>query len=426
VTQSIEALTGATWVVAGLVAVVAAALLWFVLATREARVRGRREGSEAATLSLALQEAVTNLRAQERATSARAQASEELNSQIVSSLTAGLMVVDGSGHVEILNPAGCRLLEVEDDPIGMDHRTLLARAAPLLDLITECQRSGVAVNRRTLQLGGGLRASHFGVSVSPLVGGGTDRVICLFADLSTVHELEEQLRLKETLARLGELTAGIAHEFRNGLATIHGYGRLIDAAALPEQYRTFLEEIRQETESLGKVVTNFLAFARPAEVVFAPVDLRPLVERVVFDIGLEFDRPGTIAVEGTFGVVDGDEVMLRQAVANLLRNAMQACLTVDVDPKVTVDGDAETAPGQCRLSVFDNGPGISPAVKEKLFVPFFTARRGGTGLGLAIVQKIIVTHRGRVATGSSPTGGARFDVLLPRAGSALSSMDGYS
>ena len=87
-------------------------------------------------------------------------------------------------------------------------------------------------------------------------------------------ELEEQLRLKEALARLGELTAGLAHEFSNGLATIHGYGRLLDPDALPEPHRAYVEGIRAETTALGEVVTNFLSFARPEPLAMAPVDLR--------------------------------------------------------------------------------------------------------------------------------------------------------
>src|SRR5690606_4679195 len=108
------------------------------------------------------------------------------------------------------------------------------------------------------------QTSHLGVTVSPIrdkvgVGHGA---ICLFTDLSDVVELEEQLRLKDSLARLGELTAGIAHEFRNGLATIHGYARLMDPAQLPDEYRPYVTGIREETEALGEIVTNFLNFAK--------------------------------------------------------------------------------------------------------------------------------------------------------------------
>ena len=95
--------------------------------------------------------------------------------------------------------------------------------------------------------------------------------------------LEEQLRLKEALARLGELTAGLAHEFRNGLATVHGYARLMDPASLPPTQQAYVEGIREETQALGEVVTNFLNFAKPEPLTLVPIELARLVERAAED-----------------------------------------------------------------------------------------------------------------------------------------------
>src|SRR4029077_7030500 len=164
--------------------------------------------------------------------------------------------------------------------------------------------------------------------VSPLFDGHGELngAVCLFSDLTAVKDLEEQLRLKESLASVGELTAGIAHEFRNGLATIHGYGKLIDLDALPAAFRPYVEGIRAETESLGEIVTNFLNFARPAQLTLSDVDLSAICERVAEEV-----RPdvralgGDVTVRGSFGRLQGDEVLLRQAFSNLVRNAVEAC-----------------------------------------------------------------------------------------------------
>ena len=111
------------------------------------------------------------------------------------------------------------------------YRDVLPEA--LAQVIGECLEVGTPVFRRTVQVEQADRPpAYFGVSVSPL-SGQPHGAICLFTDLTPVVEMEEQLRLKESLARVGELTAGIAHEFRNGLATIHGYARLLDLKALP-------------------------------------------------------------------------------------------------------------------------------------------------------------------------------------------------
>jgi signal transduction histidine kinase len=251
--------------------------------------------------------------------------------------------------------------------------------------------------------------------VSPLGGSEPDAggAICLFSDLTAVMELEEQLRLKETLARLGELTAGIAHEFRNGLATIHGYGRLIDPAALPPQFRPYIEGIRQEAVALGQVVTNFLNFARPTQLSLATLDLGALIARAADDIRVELPPGARLDVRGDFGQVEGDDVLLRQAFLNLLRNALEACVQAGITPLIIVEGIIDAGQGVARVSVHDNGPGIPEDRRERVFRPFFTTKATGTGLGLALVQKIVVTHNGRVTSGVSPQGGACLQVTLP-------------
>jgi signal transduction histidine kinase len=367
-------------------------------------------------MAAALQDAIQKLRAQERATAERAEASERLNTQIVNSLTAGLLVVTRGGEVQILNPAGRRMLGL-DAQAGSRLSELPRAAAPLAGVIEECLTTGQPIVRRALEMPDAGAVTHVGVTVSPL--GLSDKapptgVICLFSDLTAVIELEDQLRMKETLARLGELTAGIAHEFRNGLATIHGYGKLLDPNALPQQFRPYVEGIRQETDAMGQVVTNFLNFARPTQLSLATYDLGTIIERAAEDLRPEARQlKGDIVVSGDFGQVEADDVLLRQAFSNLLRNAIEACQGHGVVPEVRVDGAIDPAQAVARVTVQDNGPGIEADVREKVFRPFFTTKKNGTGLGLALVQKIIVTHNGRVAVASTPGGGATFQVTLP-------------
>lgn len=344
--------------------------------------------------------------------SARAVASEQLSDQIVSSLTAGLLVVSTSGRIEILNPAGRQLLGLPDGLVP-DQYDRIDGIAPLAAVVAESLSSRHPIVRRTVQLAAPSGVTHLGVTVSPLPGeDGPKGAICLFSDLTAVVDLEEQLRLKDALARVGELTAGIAHEFRNGLATIHGYGRLIDPAELPAAYRPYVEGIRAETELLGEVVTNFLNFARPEPIALQPVDVGRLLQRAVEDAAHELGAKGSVTIEGTFAVVQGDEVLLRQAFSNLLRNALEACEGAAVAPAIIVIGSV-VAGRRLKIAVNDNGPGIDPVVASRVFRPFFTTKGRGTGLGLAIVQKVIVSHNGRVGIGVSPAGGASLQVTLP-------------
>lgn len=418
-TPGAYALLGLTALVACLVAVLMFALLRLGAAVRDTRRGLRSEGAmENALLSAALQEAVTKLKAQERAMAARADASERLSGEIIESLTAGLLVTGLQGEVRILNPAGRRMLELSDSASPDECRPAL-EALTLSAVIDECLQARVPIVRRSVTLPEPRHGvSHLGVTVSPLFDDGKQLhgAICLFTDLTAVTNLEEQLRLKDSLAAVGELTAGIAHEFRNGLATIHGYSKLFDLNALPEAYRPYVEGIRAEAESLGQVVTNFLNFARPEQLTLSRVELRPVCDRAADEVRADVvGLGGAVEVGGEFGVVDGDDVLLRQAFNNLLRNALEACAAAGVTPRIVIQSELDPAQRLSRITVSDNGPGIPPALRERVFQPFFTSKRNGTGLGLALVQKLIVFHNGRVVAGASPLGGAGLQITLPLA-----------
>jgi signal transduction histidine kinase len=285
----------------------------------------------------------------------------------------------------------------------------LKPATALVDLIAEALGGTSPIVRRTVTLGG-VRPRHLGVTVSPITGGdGTlQAAVCLFTDLTAVVELEEQLRLKEALARLGELTAGLAHEFRNGLATIHGYGRLLDPQTLPDPARTCVEGIRSETVALGEVVTNFLRFARPEQISLAPVDLQGVLARAVGDVP---NAAAAVSVEGPAATVSGDDVLLLRAFSNLIRNSLEACADAGIAPQVTIRTDL--TPTDTHVVVEDNGPGFTAESLRKVFQPFATTKANGTGLGLAIVQKVIVSHNGHIAAANRPEGGAQFRIRIP-------------
>ncbi len=415
-TQEGYAFLGLTGLVSLLAAILVFALLRFATSYRSVRRHLRDSGAETALLAAALQESVARLKAQETAMSARVAASEQLSGEIVESLSAGLLVVDRTGRIDIFNAAGQKMLAVPPSPLGHQYRDVLAAFAPLADVIDECLTTGVAIVRRSVDIPGAGRILRFGVTASPLRDSTTTRaVICLFSDLTTVVELEEQLRLKETLAKLGELTAGIAHEFRNGLATIHGYSRLIDLEALPPTTRQYVEGIRQESEALRQLVTNFLNFARPEQVAFSPVDLGAIVRRAADDLRHELPPGTSLDVGGEFEPVLGDDVLLRQVFGNLVRNAAEACEGAGVVPAIRIEGQTDAANRACRITVADNGPGVPEHARDRIFQPFFTTRSQGTGLGLAIVLKIVVMHNGRITLLNRGERGATFQITIPLA-----------
>jgi signal transduction histidine kinase len=255
------------------------------------------------------------------------------------------------------------------------------------------------------------------VTISPIQNNANEitGAICLLSDLTELAALQKQMHMKENLAALGELSAGIAHEFKNALATISGYAQMIRSEAQPG---TDLHEhgdlILRQTRSLTHVVTEFLKFARPLELADEQVSLSPMIEQVVAEIGEVM--PGVpLVVTGEFGDVSGDDALLRQAILNLARNAAEASTDNPAGGRVIIRGEIDKSgplQGQ-RISITDNGPGIPAEELTKIFMPFYTTKANGTGLGLAVVQKIVVQHGGSVEARNQALGGAEFIVWLP-------------
>lgn len=409
-------LLGLTAVVAALVGILAFAVARFLTAARQ--VRRQAQGGERLFMTAALEDAVAKLKMQERAMTARAEESERLSDQIMVSLNSGLLVVGLDDTVRVVNPAAARLLGLPERP-GAPYREALRSAGPLADLIGRSLAAGEPLARQTLRLDHPEKGTlHFGVGISPLRDGrgNLQGAICLFTDLTAVAALEEQVRLKESLARLGELTAGLAHEFRNGLATIHGYGRLIDPTMVPDQYRQYVRGIQDETDSLGRIVDRFLMFARPTPLERAIVSLQEVAESAVEDVRDDTAaRGGAIVLSGRFGSVEGDSTLLRQAFSNLLRNGVEECAEAGVAPAIRFEGELDEAHRLTRIRIVDNGGGVPRGILDRLFTPFFTTKASGTGLGLALVQKIIVSHDGRVRVGDAEGAGAVFEIELPLA-----------
>ncbi|MGE5360203.1 MAG: two-component system sensor histidine kinase NtrB, partial [Bacteroidales bacterium] len=207
-----------------------------------------------------------------------------------------------------------------------------------------------------------------------------------------------------------------AHEFRNGLATIHGYGRLIDPTMVPDHYRQYVRGIQDETESLGRIVDRFLMFARPTPLERAMVSLQEVAGSAVEDVRDDTAaRGGAIVLSGRFGSVEGDSTLLRQAFSNLLRNGVEECAEAGVAPAIRFESEVDEAHRLTRIRIVDNGRGVPRGIRDRLFTPFFTTKASGTGLGLALVQKIIVSHDGRVRVGDAEGAGAVFEIELPLA-----------
>lgn len=232
-----------------------------------------------------------------------------------------------------------------------------------------------------------------------------------------------QLQVRDRLAVLGQMAAGLAHEVKNPLGAIKGAAQLLEEhaeASLNESDREFVSIILEEVDRLDRVVGSVLDYARPAQGTVREFDVRDVLERTGRILAAE-EHESEIVVSAAEGLppLYADAEQLRQVLINLVRNAIQAMGgrgVVHVGARQVFRGEGETEPW-IEVSVRDEGPGIAAEVMKNLFVPFVTTKERGTGLGLAISQRIVEELGGRIEVVSRPEVGATFAVLLPiRAG----------
>jgi signal transduction histidine kinase len=234
-------------------------------------------------------------------------------------------------------------------------------------------------------------------------------MLALFTDLMPVRRLENRVREMQSLADLGEMSAGIAHEFRNSLSTVLGYLNLARKSALPSDAEERVSRAETEARQLGAAVESLLAFARPMNLNKQEIDLGELAADVVDQLrpvaaGVRFE------LEGEAAIVDGDPILLRRVLENVLRNAVEAVSEQGTPGTVSVRTTARPAPA---LTITDDGAGIDPARVATLFLPFQSSKRNGFGLGLALARKIVLLHGGTISLTGRPQRGAVVEMAFP-------------
>ena len=405
-------------------AISAGVLLWLLLFVRElmrpyeellARARALQGDPPSATSRE--DDAALLLAAVERALAAPAGGREELavlERTLAPSLESGLLLLDRDGGVLALNPAGAALLGPAPPP-RTPLAELLAGQPELLGVLADAVATGQGLQREEREVRGVAgESTRIGLTVTPLRRGGEREplgFLVLFAALGEEAGAED--RLAESLAQLGELSAGVAHELRNGLATLRGYLTLLERDPSGEGAVEFQRELRRETEHLQRVVADFLSFARPETARPELVDLAALARHAAADPAL---APGLVMVEpaaaGPAAALTGDPELLVRALRNLLRNAVEAQARAGRSEPVRVRLGWD--PQGFEILIADRGPGLSADVRRRLFQPFAAGRDGGVGLGLALAHRILALHGGRLTLEDRPDGGTLARVFFPR------------
>ncbi len=327
------------------------------------------------------------------------------------SLESGLLVLDRQARLLSLNSVGATLLGDRARANGSSLEEALGDHPELLAAIREVVDTEQAIHRREIGLAAGERT--LGLTAHPLRrDDGTVRgFLVLFADLTEARRRAEEDQLATSLAQVGELAAGVAHEMRNSLATLKGYLRLVEKAPDDESITDYLGEIDRETEHLQRVLEDFLSFARPGTTRLETLDLSTIAARAAADPALTGIQVEVQCDRDLDLTIQGDPQLLERAVRNLLHNAAEAERRTGKNGPLTVE--LRRGPEAVSLLVEDRGSGVPEEVRKRLFRPFTTGRADGVGLGLALARRIVDLHGGRLSLEPRPLGGTRAVIEFP-------------
>lgn len=327
------------------------------------------------------------------------------------SLQSGLLLIDREARVLALNAVGAALLGAELPEPGAPLDRVLAGQPELREILAGAVSEGTAPQRQECSVRSGEGTLTVGLTVHPLRrdDGEVRGLLVLFADLTEVQRRAEEGRLAESLAQLGEMAGGVAHELRNSLATLRGYLTLIERRPDEDSITGFLSEIRAEADHLQRVLEDFLSFARPGTARVGELPLLPLLRRAAADPSLAGVE---VRVHGEDAILRGDPQLLERAARNLLHNAAQA--EREAGGRGPVEVSVASGAEGVEVAIEDRGPGLPEEMRGRLFHPFATGRPGGVGLGLALAHRIVVLHGGRIRLEDRPGGGTRALLSFPR------------
>ncbi len=334
----------------------------------------------------------------------RASAIEVYNENIFQSVPSGVVSFDQDLRITRLNAAALKILGLREEVVGRDHAEIFQ--SPLRDMIAERKVMGRV---ETAYTDGSGKRLWIGLALSPLKDSMETIIgqLLVFTDLTELKAFQSQRELRDRLSTLGEMSAGIAHELRNPMGVISGYTKIL-SRKVDDALKPAVMAINGEIDVMNRIITDFLTFAHPADPVLGNVDLAALVKSCSEMLDDAAQKIVFSADVSCLPVIRGDEILLRQALTNLLVNAVEAMPDGgEISISCSMNGP------NALLCMTDTGHGIPENIRDRIFLPFYTTKERGTGLGLAIVHKIIVSHGGSIRVESSSEGTV-FLITLPK------------
>lgn len=309
-----------------------------------------------------------------------------VHERILDALPFGLLWVDAKGQVSGLNAEGRRLLGVHPGVVGLDAAFVLEPHPWLLEGL---QHGAGDVWQRE----NGRRLWELRRIAVPERSG----ALLQFEDVTVREQEARRAQLRERFAELGEMTAGVAHQLKNGLAVLKGHGQLLARAGHGEAAAALLEE----TEALERLTQRFLQWARPLSPECVELELREAAQQALEELRRRpVGRGLSLEVSGTGSAV-ADPLLLHQALVNLLENACQAS---------PADGRVQVRVAEGRIEILDEGPGLGEETLARMLRPFESGRPEGTGLGLPLALKWLNAQGADLKVARRPEGGTRVTV----------------
>ena len=345
-----------------------------------------------------------------------------LHERIIESIRSGLITTDLDGNIYTFNAAAGEITgRNAAEMVGRPIFQLFGDIREQIDLAIENNFDVTQLPRfeTDLTTPDGF-AVRIGFSISQLYSEENEPsgLIITFQDLTEIRSMEESIRRKDRMAAVGRVGAGLAHEIRNPLGAMRGAIQVLESSMPPDSIQTDLMSIiLRESDRLNSIITNFLNYARPKTGNFTDVDICEAIADTATllrhgpDVGDKHRLTLKIPQRPVF--ISADSTQLKQILWNLARNAFQA---MPDGGELTI-GLETIANRRVRITVEDNGKGMTPEQVEQLFEPFSNSTSGGTGLGLSIVYQIIRDHNGSINVRSAEDEGTTITIELPREGS---------
>ena len=347
---------------------------------------------------------------------------------ILTNISTGVLTVVDGGRLGYINTAGERFLDLTlEQWHGAPILDLVGEVAPgLTDALRRSMNGLRPVSRQTAAVKRPTGDLILGISTTVLESreGEGPSVTAIFQDITDLERIQALNRRNERLEAVAELSASLAHEIKNPLASIRSAVEQFDSPNLPREDRALLQRlVLSESDRLSRLLNEFLDFSVMSLKAKARVDFNQVVRQAVALVKQHPDCVEGIRIEeeGLEGrlIIPGDADLLHRLVFNLILNAVQfsgAAGTVQISVE-NRSGEGplpgSTVSQPVCLSVRDSGPGIPPEDIGRIFAPFYTTRKGGSGLGLAVVHRAVQAHGGAVYAESVPAGGTRLVVRLP-------------